>query len=49
MPVVLHAGSFVVRVVLAACGALGSEHAVVFDGAEGRCVVFSNGDWCREE
>lgn len=38
-----------VRVVLAACGALGSEHAVVFDGAEGRCVVFSNGDWCREE
>lgn len=37
------------RVVLAACEALGSEHAVVFDGAEGRCVVFSNGDWCREE
>lgn len=37
------------RVVLAACGALGSEHAVVFDGPEGRCVVFSNGDLCREE
>lgn len=38
-----------VRVVLAACVALGSEHAVVFDGVEGRCVVFSNGDLCREE
>lgn len=38
-----------VRVVLGACGALGAEHAVVFDGQEGRCVVFSNGDWCREE
>lgn len=37
------------RVVLAACVALGSDHAVVFDGKEGRCVVFSNGDWCREE
>ena len=37
------------RVVLAACGALGAEHAVVFDGTEGRSVVFSNGDWCREE
>jgi hypothetical protein len=37
------------QVVLAACEALGSEHAVVFDGKEGRCVVFSNGDFCREE
>ncbi|WP_395746534.1 hypothetical protein [Prosthecobacter sp.] len=39
----------VARAVLAACGALGSEHAVVFDGPTGRCVVFSNGDWCRED
>lgn len=38
-----------VRAVLAACRALGAEHAVVFDGKAGRCVVFSNGDWCREE
>ena len=35
--------------VLAACMALGSEHAVMFKGSEGRSVVFSNGDWCREE
>ena len=35
--------------VLAACDALGSEHAVVFDGPEGRCVVFSNGDFCKVE
>ena len=35
--------------VLTACEALGSEHAVVFDGPEGRCVLFSNGDFCREE
>ena len=39
----------IAQVVLAACEALGSEHAVVFDGKEGRCVVFSNGDFCREE
>jgi hypothetical protein len=37
------------RKVLAACNELGSEHAVVFKGKEGRCVVFSNGDFCREE
>lgn len=37
------------RAVLAACVELGSEHAVVFKGGEGRSVVFSNGDWCREE
>lgn len=35
--------------VLAACEALGSEHAVLFYGKEGRAVVFSNGDFCREE
>ena len=39
----------IARTVLAACVALGSEHAVVIDGKEGRCVVFSNGDWCRED
>ncbi len=39
----------IAQVVLAACEALGSEHAVVFDGTEGRCVIFSNGDLCREE
>lgn len=35
--------------VLAACEALGSEHAVLFYGKEGRAVVFSNGDFCHEE
>lgn len=35
--------------VLAACEALGSEHAVLFYGKAGRSVVFSNGDFCREE
>ena len=39
----------IAQVVLEACEALGSEHAVVFDGTEGRSVLFSNGDFCREE
>ena len=32
---------------LSACLALGSEYAVIFDGREGRAVLFSNGDWVR--
>ncbi len=39
----------IAQVVLDACEQLGSEHAVVFKAKEGRCVVFSNGDFCREE
>ena len=32
---------------LSACLALGSDYAVIFDGREGRAVLFSNGDWVR--
>ncbi|WP_395740582.1 hypothetical protein [Prosthecobacter sp.] len=36
-------------VVLAALEELRSEHAVIFKGPEGRAVLFSNGDLCRQE
>jgi hypothetical protein len=39
----------IAQTVLDACTELGSEHAVLFSGKEGRCAVFSNGDFCREE
>jgi len=39
----------IAQTVLDACTELGSEHAVLFIGKEGRCAVFSNGDFCREE
>jgi DNA polymerase II small subunit/DNA polymerase delta subunit B len=39
----------VANVVMEAFEALGSEHAVLFTGRHGRCVLFSNGDLCREE
>jgi hypothetical protein len=32
---------------LSACLSLGSDYAVIFDGHEGRAVLFSNGDWVR--
>ena len=39
----------IAQTVLDACPELGSEQAVLFSGKEGRCAVFSNGDFCREE
>lgn|GEM_PF-1301433 len=39
----------IAQTMLDACTELGCEHAVLFSGKEGRCVVFSNGDFCREE
>lgn len=39
----------IAQTVLEACAELGSEHAVVFSGTEGRSAIFSNGDFCREE
>ncbi|WP_395752591.1 hypothetical protein [Prosthecobacter sp.] len=44
-PVTLEAAA----VVLAALEELRSEHAVIFKGPEGRAVLFSNGDLCRQE
>ena len=39
----------IAQTMLDACTELGCEHAVLFIGNEGRCAVFSNGDFCREE
>ena len=33
---------------LSACLSMGSDYAVIFDGREGRSVLFSNGDFVQE-
>ncbi len=39
----------IVVTTMSACVSLGSDYAVIFDGHEGRSVLFSNGDWVRAE
>ena len=39
----------IVVTTMGACVSMGSDYAVIFDGREGRSVLFSNGDWVRGE
>ncbi len=39
----------IVVTTMSACVSMGSDYAVIFDGREGRSVLFSNGDWVRAE
>lgn len=39
----------IVVTTMAACLAMGTDYAVIFEGKEGRTALFSNGDWVRED